>query len=268
MSVRTRASLPTVLGAAAFLIADVASAAQVNVIVTLRHLAPANSVSFAATHLGFHNGVFDAFNNGEVATAPIISVAEAGNGNAWRQAFSAAEPNATVGTIAGQLRPGDSRSSTFLVDTAANPFFTFASMVIPSNDFFIGNDSPTQYRLFNDAGNLLIGSIVQKASQIWDAGSEAFDPANAAFIVGSTGSQRTPQNGVVGFNFSELAGFDGLVTGAGYTFQSGLAAGTDIYRIDFEVATIPLPAPIGLLAAGLLAMGAVARRRAGLQTNR
>lgn len=262
MSVRTNACLPALLGATAFLIADVAGAAQVNVVVTLRHLAPANSVSFAATHVGFHNGGFDAFNNGQIATAPIISVAEAGTGVAWRQAFAAADPGATIGTIAGQLRPGDSRSSTFLVDTAANPFFTFAAMVIPSNDFFIGNDSPTQYRLFDGAGNLLISSISQTAGQIWDAGSEAFDTANAAFIVGSTGSQRTPQNGLVSLEFNELAGFDGLVTGAGYTFRSALLADTPIYQIEFATTPIPIPAPIGLMAAGLLAMGAVARRRA------
>ncbi|MCE2948484.1 MAG: spondin domain-containing protein [bacterium] len=263
MPVRSHACLPALLGTTAFLLAGVASAAQVNVTVTLRHLAPANSVSFAATHLGFHNGTFDAFNNGQVATAPIISVAEAGNGNAWRQAFSMTQPSATVGTIAGQLRPGDVRSSTFLVDTATNPFFTFASMVIPSNDFFIGNDSPTQYRLFDDAGNLLITSISQTASQIWDAGSEAFDTAAAAFIVGSVGANRTPQNGVVGFNFSELSGFNGLVTGAGYTFQNALLADTGIYQIEFATTPIPIPAPIGLLAAGLVAMGVVARRRAG-----
>jgi len=263
MSVRTHASLPALLGATALLLADVASAAQVNVTVTLRHLAPADSVSFAATHLGFHNGTFDAFNNGQVATAPIISVAEAGNGIAWLQSFSVADPSATIGTIAGQLRPGNVRSSTFLVDTAINPYFTFASMVIPSNDFFIGNDSPTQYRLFDNAGNLQISSITQTARQIWDAGSEAFDVANAAFIVGSVGSQRTPQNGVVSFNFAELSGFNGLTTGAGYTFQNTLLADTAIYQIDFAATPIPIPAPIGLLAAGLVAMGVVARRRAG-----
>ncbi len=266
MSVRKHASLAAMLGATSCLLAGVASAAQLNVIVTVRNLAPANSVSFAPLQLGFHNGVFDAFNNGQVATAPIISVAEGGAGTAWRQAFSAAEPNATVGVVGGLLQPGESRSSNFLIDTAANPFFTFATMVVPSNDFFIGNDSPMQHRLFDAAGNLLITSIGQTARQIWDAGSETFDPAAAAFV--GNNDLRTPQNGVVGFNFSELSGFNGLVTGAGYTFQSALLADTGIYRIEFATTQIPVPAPLGLLAAGLLAMGAVARRRAGTAVTR
>jgi hypothetical protein len=261
MSVRKHASLPALLGTTAFLLAGAASAAQVNVIVTVRNLAPANSVSFAPLQLGFHNGTFDAFNNGQVATAPIISVAEGGVGTAWRQAFSAAEPNATVGVLGGLLQPGESRSANFLVDSAVNQFFTFGTMVVPSNDFFIGNDSPTRYRLFDNAGNLLITSIGQTARQIWDAGSETFDPAAAAFV--GNNDLRTPQNGVVSFNFSELAGFDGLLTGAGYTFQSALMADTGIYQIEFATTPIPIPAPIGLLAAGLVAMGVVARRRAG-----
>ncbi|MCE2948482.1 MAG: spondin domain-containing protein [Betaproteobacteria bacterium] len=260
MSVRPHASLPALLGATALLLADVAGAAQLNVIVTVRNLAPANSVSFAPLQLGFHNGTSDAFNNGQVATAPIISVAEGGAGTAWRQAFSAAEPNATVGVVGGLLQPGESRSTSFRVDSAANPFFTFATMVVPSNDFFIGNDSPTRYRLFDNAGNLLITSIAQTAGQIWDAGSETFDPAAAAFV--GNNDLRTPQGGVVGFDFSELSGFNGLLTGAGYTFQSALLADTGIYQIEFATTPIPIPAPIGLLAAGLVAMGAVARRRA------
>ncbi|MFO0522159.1 MAG: spondin domain-containing protein [bacterium] len=260
MSVRPHASLPALLGATALLLADVAGAAQLNVIVTVRNLAPANSVSFAPLQLGFHNGTSDAFTNGQVATAPIISVAEGGAGTAWRQAFSAAEPNATVGVVGGLLQPGESRSTSFRVDSAANPFFTFATMVVPSNDFFIGNDSPTRYRLFDNAGNLLITSIAQTAGQIWDAGSETFDPAAAAFV--GNNDLRTPQGGVVGFDFSELSGFNGLLTGAGYTFQSALLADTGIYQIEFATTPIPIPAPIGLLAAGLVAMGAVARRRA------
>jgi hypothetical protein len=161
------------VGAAALALCATAGAAQLNVTVKVENLAPTNSISFAPLHLGFNNGSFDAFNNGETATSPIVSVAEGGSGSAWQPAFAAADPSATRGTIGGLLQPGERRSSSFLVDTMLNPFFTFAAMVVPSNDFFIGNDSPTRFRLFDAAGNLLIGSIGQKARDIWDAGAFA-----------------------------------------------------------------------------------------------
>ena len=194
-----------------------ANAAMVDVTVTVQNLAPTNSISFAPLHVGFNNGSFDAFNLGGVATAPIISVAEGGAGGAWQAAFAAADPGATRGTIGGLLVPGASRSLTFRVDTALNPFFTFGAMAVPSNDLFIGNDSPTEYRLFDAGGNLSIAAIGVKANEIWDAGSEVFDPAAAAFV-GNNGLRRD-QNSVVAFNFAELAAFNGLTTGAGYTFN-------------------------------------------------
>lgn len=137
---------------------------------------------------------------------------------------------------------GQTASATFRLDTGVNPFFTFGAMVVPSNDFFIGNDNPMAYRLFDAAGNLTISSIGQTAGDIWNAGSEALDPAAAAFLRGRNNDLRTPENGVVAFNFSELAGFNGLTTGAGYVFDSQLQSGTPIYRISFSAVAVPEPA--------------------------
>ena len=253
----------SIAAAAALTFSLTTHAANVEVKVTVQNLAPTNSVSFAPLRLGFNNGSFDAFNIGQVATAPIISVAEGGSGSAWLPAFAAADPTATIGSVAGLLTPGSTLSASFMVDSLLNRYFTFAAMAVPSNDFFIGNDSPTEYQLFDAAGHLSINSIGVKANEIWDAGSEAFDPANAAFIVGGNNSGRTPQNSVVALNFAELAGFNGLTTGAGYVFDSQLTGGSDVYRISFEVVTAPVPEPetYALLGAGLLAVGWVARRR-------
>ena len=234
-------------------------AQQVMVTATVTNLSPANSISFAPLHVGFHNGSFDAFNLGGVAAPGIVSVAEGGSGTQWQADFAAADPTATRGTIGGLRTPGSSTSMRFMVDAGLNPFFSFAAMAVPSNDFFIGNDDAQEYRLLGSVGQLLVSSITVRANEIWDAGSEVFDPAAAAFV-GNNGL-RTPQQSVVAFNFGEFAGFNGLATGAGYVFNSQLAAGTDVYRIDFAVTSVPEPGTYGLLSAGLVAVAWVARRR-------
>ena len=159
MSRMPRIVSSVLFAASATLISTSAAQAQQRMVtVTVNNLAPTNSISFAPLHLGFHQGGFDAFNNGTAPGAGIISVAEGGAGDVWQANFAAADPTATRGTIGMALTPGQSRSMSFLVNTALNPFFTFASMVVPSNDFFIGNDNPQAFRLFDVGGNLLIHS--------------------------------------------------------------------------------------------------------------
>ena len=240
--------------------ATAASAQPVLIKVTVENLAPTNSVSFAPLQIGFGNGGFDAFNNGETAGDAIVSIAEGGSGSAWFPAFEAAEPDAVLGSVlpdpAGPLLPGETGTAVFSVDPSTNQFFTFASMVVPSNDYFIGNDNPAAYRVLDDDGNLLIGSISQTGADIWDAGSEVDGPFGAAFLMGSSNDDHIDENGVVGFDFMDLDVFNGLETAAGYTFDRQFGASDEVYRISFEI--VPAPGALGVLAMGGLL---VARRR-------
>ena len=133
-------------------------------------------------------------------------------------------------------------------------------MVVPSNDLFIGNDNPTGIRLFDDDGNLVITEILQNGAAVWDAGTEIADPLAGAFVVGGTNALRVNENSPVTFELSELNAFDGVETPAGYFFDPSLVGlDTGIYRID--IAVVPEPASLSLLAAGAGAL-ALRRRRA------
>ena len=244
-------------------LAAASSAAPVKVTVSVQNLATANGIAFAPLHVGFGSGSYDGFDLGGVAGPAIVSVAEGGSGSAWFPAFGAADPGAVLGSVLpnppGPLLSGAMGTASFVVDPMHNRYFSFAAMVIPSNDFFIGNDDPMAYELFDAGGNLQIASIVQKASDVWDAGSEVFDPAAAAFV--GDNDLRAPQNSVVALNFAELTGFNGLMTGAGYVFHSGLAAGDEIYRINFSVSAVPEPETYALMLGGIVALAFVVRRR-------
>lgn len=239
-----------------------ATAALLSVTVSVENLAATgtNGISFAPLRLGFSNGTFDSFNNAQTGGAAVVSIAEGGSGSDWFPAFQAAEPNSVRGSVGGALLPGSTAANTFLVDSDVNQFFTFGTMVIPSNDLFLGNDSPTAFRLFNNGGSsLLLPSITQRGSSIWDANSEVADPLNAAFVVGGTNSNRTPENGLVAFDFSELAVFNGVNTAGGYVFSNaGLTGATDIYRISFSATAVPEPSSLGLAS---VAVGLIGFRR-------
>lgn len=248
------------------------SAEAIPVRVTVENLAPANSVGLAPFRFGFGNGTFDSFDNNQpafllgaatIAEAPIVTIAEGGSGSNWFPAFQAAEPNADLGSVLGPtippILPGQSNSVVVNVDPA-NRFFTFGTMVVPSNDHFLGNANPTALEVLDAGGNLVLTSFTENASRIWDAGSETENPANAAFLVGGVNDQRENENQPVTFNFADLAAFNGLTTAAGYVFDSSLlSANTPVLRVSFQVVPEPTAAVLGLL--GTLGV-AVSRRRA------
>lgn len=236
--------------------------AQRKVTVTVQNIAPANSVGVAPLNVGFSGGSFDAFDNGGKAPGSIVTAAELGSGTDWLPAFAAADPNAVVGTVGGApMPPGGIASATFTVDPTTNPFFTFAAMVVPSNDFFIGNDDPQAYRLFDDKGNLLITSITQYGRDIWDAGSELFNSDNAAFVAGADPTRRIAQDGTVSRGFADLDKFNGLLTAAGYNFNSGISDDTPFYRITFSDSAVPEPATWGMMVLGFGLLGGAIRAR-------
>jgi len=177
-------------------------AATQEVVVTIENLAPHGSVYFTPVWLGFHDGNFDLFDPGSLAGESLERLAEDGDATALRAEFAAA-----VGDTGGMddvvtapegfagapvYDPGDTGSAQYTIDSKMNRYLSFVSMIIPSNDAFIGNHNPHAIELFDIAGNFKGKKIITiLGSMIWDAGTELNNEMDAAFI-----NQAAPNTGV------------------------------------------------------------------------
>ena len=221
---------------------------------------------FAPLAAVFHDGSFDFFDAGGTASAALELLAEEGGPG---DLLGTAPGSANAGPVFGNnpapgppiFTPGGTGSFVFTVDDT-NTNFSFASMLLPSNDWFIGNDDPTAYdisSLINAANGT---ELVINASTVWDAGTEsedfAFSPGNP--LIGVPDGDAAGGD-TAGGTISALSGTDPF---AGF---ANAPAGFDSTAFDFsggDVATITLtvvPEPSATLLGGLAAGGLLLRRR-------
>jgi hypothetical protein len=166
--------------------------------VSVKNQSSAGGIYLTPVWLGYHDGSFDSFNAGETASTGIERIAEDGDFGALAADFEAAA--AGTGQVvlnpagfagAPLFDPGYSSSEMVYLDATTNRYLSYAAMVLPSNDAFIGNDNPMAYPIFNESGNF-VGPVKVKVygNQVWDAGTEANTESNAAFF-----DQATPDSG-------------------------------------------------------------------------
>ena len=257
-------------------LAPAANAASIRI--TVDNLAPENGTFLTPAWFGFHDGNFDLYDRNAPITPGLERLVEDGNVEPLTAEFAAAGNGTAQGAILGTeqtpgpIDPGESASVTIDLDgsAASSRYFSYASMVIPSNDFFIANGNPLAHQIFDDAGNFLGADFVLTGAQVLDGGTEVNDelPENTAFF-----GQAVPDTGVT--------------EGGGVTLASGFTPGGDIlsspeflnadftapsyevarFRVELveDNASTDVPEPgmiLGLLAAGGLLMAGRRRQMA------
>ncbi|MDB4288072.1 spondin domain-containing protein, partial [bacterium] len=98
-----------------------------------------SNVGLAPALLSFHNGSVDFFDTGSAASAGLELLAEVGDTSVLQASLAAGSDNITIAN-GGPFTPGSSNTVTFDISDT-NTLLSFAAMVLPSNDWFIGNNN-------------------------------------------------------------------------------------------------------------------------------
>ncbi|MEO0517756.1 MAG: spondin domain-containing protein [Cyanobacteria bacterium P01_A01_bin.116] len=172
------------------------------VTVSIENLAPANGTSLTPLWAGFHNGLFDLYNRGEAATLGLERLAEDGNADVLGQEFTKSRNGSQEGVVgSAPIAPGETVSQAFSVkpEDRESAYFSYASMVLPSNDFFIANGDPLAHRIYDRDGNFVGADFIIVGSDVLDAGTEVNDEleSTTAFSDQQVANTGTAENGVV-----------------------------------------------------------------------
>ncbi|MEM9825300.1 MAG: spondin domain-containing protein [Planctomycetota bacterium] len=216
----------------------------IRVEVTVESLTEVGGLYQTPFWVGFHDGSFEVARRGVEAAGfgGLELIAETGDASELAARF-AAETQGTGGLVvapdgfpgAPVFDPGETQSIVLEIDgTDQNRFFSFASMVIPSNDAFVGNVRSTAHELFDEFGNFRgARQITLFGEDILDAGTEVNDPAGgAAFSTG--GGVSVDEDGLIRqlFDLDEFIG-TGLPTGE--NLASAFSADTPIAMITISL---------------------------------
>lgn len=132
---------------------------------------PNSPTGFSPVSAVFHDGSFNSFSAGDnLSGTGLELLAETGDNSAF---LGGAPSSANTGSNGANLAPGG-ESASFIVDVdSTNTQFNFASMVLFSSDWFVGNGA--SYDISSLVGGSTGSSLVFNLDTVYDAGTETED---------------------------------------------------------------------------------------------
>lgn len=260
--------------------------------ITIENLAPSQGAIVTPLWFGFHDGGFDTFTPGNIASTGIEHIAEDGytglenqlpgfenlgidpnnfiiplnntisgifaNSNGGTQGILSTEQNPFIGFF-----PGETNST--LINLSGNinqnRFFSYAAMYFPSNDAFIADENPIE--IFDAKGKFIGANFIISGNQVWDAGTEINDEslANVPFTLPQI-AQGIEENGTI----QRHPGFLPIGSGGILDFFGGAFANSDPTTPNYQVARIKIEkVPEASTNVGLLILGLTFIGRLGLK---
>ncbi|MCJ8282347.1 MAG: spondin domain-containing protein [Rivularia sp. ALOHA_DT_140] len=219
--------------------------------VTIENLAPEQGTFLTPFWVGFHNGNFDLYDRGRPASPGLESLAEDGSTALISQEFDLSGDGSIDDTVtgpegnaAGPIDPGEITTATFTLDSddPNSQFFSYASMLLPSNDAFVANGNPEAIRIFDDEGNFIGADFIIAGNQVLDAGTEVNDEAqnSTAFFGQSIANNGFEQNGVVQLHPGFIEGGRILSEDGSSPLAIAPFTNADFSSPDYQVARITI----------------------------
>ena len=225
----------------------------VDVEVVITNVAPTNGTFQTPVWVGFHDGTFDIYESGTPAGAALERIAEDGNAGPLSDSFTAAAAGriqSTVPGASGVIAPGETTRLTLRVDpnSAMSRYFSYTSMVIPSNDALVANGNPMSHQVFDGAGMLMFSPFLVMGGEVLDAGTEMNDevPANTAFFGQAAPDTGVAENGDVGLHAGfQAPGGGGILDDAQFAAADFTADGYEALGFQIGIVNANPAAPMG-----------------------
>ncbi len=229
--------------------------------VTVTNIAPIQGNFLTPVWVGFHNGMFDTYDTGSPVTAGFERLAEDGVNAPLSMEFQASGFGTVDGNLGGgPFGPGATVTRFFTLDAMAlsSRYFSYATMIIPSNDAFVSNANPLAFQIFSPTGKFLGANFTVLGTMVRDAGTEVNDelPETTAFLGQKMPDTGTVEGGVVTIHPGFIPGGAILTAFPGADFTQ---TGYQIAQITVE--QVPEPATFALAGLSLGALAFLRRRR-------